>query len=407
MIFNVLTQYNAQQRVVILLFVLDVFAWLVAPFSKYYFSNMEIYSDIACLLSLVFIGKGMTSNANVNISLKYLFACIAIILIPVVIYGDMPFVSVMSKMVFATCFISLKPQYKWAIYDIFVKLFVIILALGIIEWLLIFANVNFYWATVIRNETHSFYQGLFILVPTYSFEGYARFMSLCEEPGLMSTICFFFLATLDYHKNKKQFLVLLFAGLISFSLGFYVLIGLWALTQGRKLGMSNIALGLVAVVMMLTVFGAFFQDRIVERVTGVDLESIDNRTNDEVDAKLNEISKDNRLYLGMGNRQFYEWESKVGGVSAGAKNYVLQYGLVGLAILLISFSNIILRIRGCNRNTWIIILFVWISFYKSNTWNNPPFLVSLLSIPVSISLRNKSRKTDKIQLRQILLTPKI
>jgi chromate transport protein ChrA len=259
-------------------------------------------------------------------------------------------------------------------------------------------NINFFWATVDRADSQFFNHGIFILIPTYSFEGYARFMSLCEEPGIMGTICFFFLATLDYHKNKKQFFVLLLAGLISFSLGFYVLIGLWALTQGRKLGMSNIALGAISVVLMLTLFGAFFQERIVERVTGVDIESIDNRTNAEVDAKLNEISKDYRLFLGMGNRQFYKWESKVEGVSAGVKNFVLQYGLVCLAILIISFSSLIINIRGKSKSSWIIILFVWISFYKSNTWNYSPILISLLTVPIATSALDSSTKKNKRQL---------
>ena len=397
MIFKVLNSYTVRQRVVILLFVIDVFAWLVAPFSKYYFSNMEIYSDIVCLLSLFFLGGGMTSKHNINISIKYLMACLAIIVIPVVVHGDMPFVSVMSKMVFVTCFISLKPQYKWAIYEVFMKTFTVILALGIIEWLLMFANINFFWASVDRAGSQFFNHGIFILVPTYSLEGYARFMSLCEEPGSMGTICFFLLATLDYHKNKKQFFVLLVAGLISFSLGFYVLIGLWALTKGRRLGMSNIALGVVAVVLMMTLFGAFFQDRIVERVTGRTFESIDNRTNDEVDAKLSEISKDYRLYFGMGNRKFYEWEAKVEGVSAGVKNFILQYGIVGFIILLFALSTLILNTRGNTKNTWILIFFVWVSFYKSHTWNNPPLMVPLLAVSLTAGT-NGTRKKEKEKL---------
>lgn len=407
MIFNVLKQYNAQQRVVILLFVLDIFAWLVAPFSKYSFSNMQIYSDIVCLLSLVFIGKGMTSNAYVNISLKYLFACLAIIFLPVVIYGDIPFVSVMSKMVFATCFISLKPQYKWAIYDIFVNVFTVILALGILEWILMFVNINFFWAVVVRAGEQSFNHGIFILVPTYSFEGYARFMSLCEEPGNLGTICFFLLASLDYYKNKKQFFVFLAAGLISFSLGFYVLIGLWTLLQGRKLGMSNIALGVVAVVLMMTLFGAFFQNRIVERVMGQTFESIDDRTDETVENKIAEISKDGTIFYGLGNRKFYDWQAKMGGSSAGMKNFILQYGIVGYVILLFSLSALIFHIRGNNKNTWILILFVWICFYKSNIWNYPPWLVPLLSVPVAISVGRNSSEKDNTKLLQKFSTNNI
>lgn len=401
MLFKVLEKYPVSQRIVISLFVFDLFAWLVAPFSKYYVSNIEVYSDLACLASLFILGKGMCSEQNINISLRYFFACLAIIFIPILGYGDTPFVSVLSKMIYAISFISLKPIHKWAIYRVFVRILSILLFLGLIEWILLLFNINFFWAEVLRGGVQPFHQGIFILMPTYSFEGYARFMSLCEEPGGLGTLCFFLLTTLDYHQYKKEYLVLLTAGLLSFSLGFYVLIGSWALIQRKNFALSQYALSVIAVVLMLTLFGAFFEERIVERISGRSFESIDNRTNEEVDKKLKEVSSDNRLFIGMGNRTFYEWETRVEGVSAGVKNFVLQYGLLGLIILVVALSSLIIRIRGLNKNTIILVVFVWISFYKSNTWNNPPLLLPLLTIPLTALEGNNSKKIkrDKATLK--------
>lgn len=378
-------QYPANYRFVIAIFVIDIFAWLIAPFSKYYIiPNMEVYSDVLCMLSLITLGKGMSSAKNGIIARNYMVACLAIILIPIFFYGDLPFVNVLSKLIFAVSFISLKTKYRWAIYHIFVNLFSILLFLGIIEWVLLLFGINFLWATVARAGIQEFYQGLFILVPHYYQFGDYRFMSICEEPGGLGTVCFFLLATLDFKKYKRQFLILLFAGLISFSLGFYVLTILWLLTQRRRMRFSQLVLGAIAVAVMMTMFGSFFEARIIERITGRDtIESIDNRTNEQVDKKLQEISEDERIIIGIGNRTFYEWEAKVEGVSAGVKNFILQYGVLGFVIFFFSFSHLIIRIRGWGKYTVILLAFVWFAFYKSNTWNLPPVLLPLLCVPVA------------------------
>lgn len=389
--YKVFEHYPISQRIVIFLFVFDLFAWLVAPFSKYYVSHIEVYSDLACLASLIFLGNGICSGKNIEISVYYFFVCIAIIIIPVFLYGDTPFVAVLSKLIFAISFISLKARHKWTIYRVFVRILSIILFLGIIEWILYLFGLNFFWAIVERNGVQPFYQGIFILMPTYSFEGYARFMSLCTEPGGLGTLCFFLLTTLDYHQYKKEFLVLLTAGLLSFSLGFYVLIGSWVLIQRRKFALSQYALSAIAVVLMLTLFGKFFEERIVERVSGRSFEQIDNRVDENVDRKFQEISKDSRIFIGMGNRTFYEWRDQVGGVSAGVKSFIMQYGLVGLMLLIIGFSSLIMKVRGINTNTIILLIFVWIAFYKSIIWNNPPLLLPLLTVPIDEMMQLKAR----------------
>lgn len=386
MLFKTLSTYPTRQRLVIFLFVIDIFAWFIAPFSKYYISNIVIYLDLSCLVSLLLIGGGMTSKRCRSIAFVYIIACISIILIPVIVYGDTPFVSAISKLFFTFGFVSLKPQFKWDIYQIFVKLFVILLFLGIIEWLLLLVNINFFWAVVERNAVQIFNHGIFILVPLYSLEGFARFMSLCQEPGTMGTICFFLLTTLDYHKYKREFFVLLTAGLISFSLGFYVLISIWVLMKSRQFRFSQILLGGVAFLIMLTLFGNSFEKRIINRIEGRSIEEIDNRTNEIVNLKMQEITNDGRIYVGMGNRTFYEWEAKMGGVSSGMKNYIFQYGLLGLFILCIAYTTLILQIKGFKKETLILVFLVWVSFYKSNTWNDPPILVSILAIPVTTTL---------------------
>lgn len=398
MILEELKPYPLRYKVVVLLFVIDLFAWLLAGFSMYYIKYSREAMDIVCLLSLLTLGSGMTSVKNVKLSLQYLGVCLVIMFIPILIYGDTPFVQVITKLCFAVGFIALKPNFKMAIYKVFLKTFTVIVALGIAEYILLFFNINFTWAVVERADPYQVLnQGIFILIPTYSIEGFARFMSLCEEPGGLGTICFFLLTTLNYKENKKTYLILLVAGLISFSLGFYVLITMWTVANSRKLGFSQILLGVLAVAFLMTYFSGFVEERIVERVAGRSFAEIDNRTDDETTKKLIEISGDERLYVGMGNRNYYNWQTSAGGTSAGVKNFIFQYGIVGLVFLVVGFSIVIFRIRGFNKASILIVLFFWICFYKSNLWNVPQILVALLGYVPALNAiaTNKNHKYVK------------
>lgn len=402
MILNELKAYPLRYKFVIILFVIDLFAWLLAGFSMYYIKYSREAMDIICLFSLIIAGTGMISSKNVKLASGYLFACLVIILIPVVMYGDIPFVAVVSKLCFAVAFITLRLEIKNAIFKIFLKLFTIIVSLGIIEYVLLFFNINFTWAEVERMSPYQLLnQGIFILIPSYSIEAYARFMSLCEEPGDLGNICFFLLATINYKEYKKTYLILLFAGLISFSLGFYVLITLWILINSRKIGFSQIIVGIFAITFLLTYFSGFVEETIVERVAGRSIAEIDNRTNYEVSKKLVEISHDERIYIGMGNRNFYDWQEKIDGTSAGAKNFLFQYGVLGLSLLIVSFTTIVIKIRGYNKETLLILIFFWIAFYKSSLWNSPPILVALLGcMPMIEAQLNKRKKIKVIHIPQ-------
>jgi len=192
------------------------------------------------------------------------------------------------------------------------------------------------------------------------------------------------LITLDNNNNKFKYLILLFAGLVTFSLGYYVLLILWSAFHIRKIDFSKLLIASIVIFAVYFSLGSIFQDRIIDRISGRSIKEIDNRTNEAVDRKLQEVVDNGTIIYGLGNRSFYEWETKVSGVSAGAKNFILQYGIISLIILVISFSYVVFRVRGLNRHTILVILFFWISFYKSNMWNNPAILLALLAISTNM-----------------------
>lgn len=384
---------NIRQKIISIIFSACIFSWFLAPFSAYYVSNMEVYLSILSFAMLLLIGKGMINKYYMGISIKYSLSCLFIIAIPVFIYGDLPFVSIVAKLLFAFGFISLTSNMKWSIYELFGNFLIIILFFGIIEFSLSFLGIYYFWTTVYRDTT-LFYQGFFCLIPGSFFNGGYRFESLCEEPGLLGTVCFFFLITLDVKKHKFHYIIFLVAGILSFSLGFYVIMGMWLISKVRSFSFIGLIIAVASFLIVFQFFGSIFEERIVQRVTEKDsLSAVDNRTNDVVDSKFAEIYEDGRIYYGLGNRSFYEWQAKTGGVSAGAKNFILQYGLIGLVILVISFSFLILKVRGVKKETFLILAFVWISFYKSNMWNNPNVLLPLLCIQLPLATKLYRKKS--------------
>ena len=48
-----------QKKIVVVAFVLCIYSWFLAPFSKYYISDIEIYFSIASLLLLTVCGQSM------------------------------------------------------------------------------------------------------------------------------------------------------------------------------------------------------------------------------------------------------------------------------------------------------------------------------------------------------------
>ena len=79
------------------------------------------------------------------------------------------------------------------------------------------------------------------------------------------------------------------------------------------------------------------------------------------------------LYMDWAIVLFYEWETKVSGVSAGAKNFILQYGIISLIILVISFSYVVFRVRGLNRHTILVILFSGFLFINRICGTTQPY----------------------------------
>ena len=211
-------------------------------------------------------------------------------------------------------------------------------------------------------------------INTYYTSIPARFMSICEEPGSVGSLAFFGIITIDKSKNKKQFYIFLVAGLLSLSLAFYLLGTLYFFLnyKMKDLSMGKLALMGISLVVLFTLFGDFISYRITDRLSDADnIQALDNRNSDEVDAKFSSYIGTPDAIFGLGHRTFYDWKKKTENVSVGFKEKIFMYGFFGVFLMITIFSVVYIKFHGANKKSYKILLLYWISFYQRSYWFEP------------------------------------
>ena len=168
-----------KERITLWLFLLVPFVCLLSGYSKFYFiPHLDVYINLLCLFFWIFYGRGLLDTSKTVPILIYSLSCVWVICTPLGAHGERPFVKLVYEFMFAVSFLFLKPEYRFWIYDKFIKILAVIF----------------------------------------------RFQSLTEEPGVVGTLCAFILFTIDRKKYKKEFYIFCLAGILSLSLAFYLLL---------------------------------------------------------------------------------------------------------------------------------------------------------------------------------------
>lgn len=355
---------------------------LISQNSKYYFlQNGEIYLYFISFGVFAISGTHMIDAENKKISYVLFFLMVFFVSLFGIIHQERPFVTIIYEFIFSCIYLSLKYEYRFWIYNKFIKILSILFLLGIIEYILLYAGVNFFWGTYER-ENMEFYQSIFTSVPVYYSEVPARFMAFCEEPGLVGTLSFFILISLDKTKYRKEFYIFLISGILSLSMAFYLLGLLYFVLHFRKYFFSFKKLLAIAIVVVLafTFLGDFLDYRIFGRVNSKDaIETLDNRNDDNVNKKFDNYIKTSDALLGIGHRTYYNWKKQTDSISVGLKEQLFMYGFVGVFMIFIIFSLIYLKYNGKNKERLKVLLLYWVSFYQRSYWFFPPLVIVLFN----------------------------
>lgn len=369
-----------KERITLWLFLLVPFVCLLSGYSKFYFiPHLDVYINLLCLFFWIFYGRGLLDTSKTVPILIYSLSCVWVICTPLGAHGERPFVKLVYEFIFAVSFLYLKPEYRFWIYDKFIKILAVIFCLGIIEYVLAMLGITHFWGLLHRQVSSGilpFYQGTFCIFPSYYGHSVFRFQSLTEEPGVVGTLCAFILFTIDREKYKKEFYIFCLAGILSLSLAFYLLLLFGLLGKIKAMKLKFLLVSVLLASSVYFVFENAINERIVNRVNVDNLNEIDNRSSIMFQKIFNQFLLSNDVSWGIGNRTFY---SKDYGSNAGVKKMIYQYGFIAIFILFFSYSYIFLKFNGVRYSTLLVLLAIWLSFYQRTDWNFSPNIIIFFS----------------------------
>ena len=243
-------------------------------------------------------------------------------------------------------------------------------------------------------DAYDLIQGLFNFFSLY-MEGVTRFQSLAEEPGLIGTLCALLLFVVDRRKHRKAFWIFIVAGVLTFSLAFYVLFALYLISLMRS--RKGIVLGLLCILTLVVTLKILEETDTVQHFMGrIEMgKDADNRTSDRFDKHFNEMINSSDVWFGKGCQSLKYLQLYDGG-NAGGRVLFYQIGVVGMALLFFIYTYLLLRKKGINIISVFFIVAFWASFYQRETISVPYNIIVFFTPLANKSLREKEFSIKKV-----------
>ncbi len=269
-------------------------------------------------------------------------------------------------------FLLLDKAGKIKVFCYFRQLMVVVLFLGLLVYGVrvflgtgLFEYFSFYSQTIADRGYYYLRLGqLYMLEGGYA----SRLCGPFNEPGVVGTFAALLLIADRFDLRKKGNLVLLAAGVLSFSLAFFILcvgyILLCAATEKRKDWLTCLLLG----VLLLAIFLPYLREAspVIEQLASrftitSDGLAGDNRTNGDYDVFFTGYMQTTDRWLGMGTGAK---DSLTRGANLSYKNLIIDYGLLGFGYLLLGLLCLPLAGKWRSRQCLFFVLLFLVSIYQ-------------------------------------------
>lgn len=345
---------------------------------KYSFNNTRTNVNIAIVFTLAYIFYLSQELFSLNI--------LGVLMLPLQVF-------------ILYSFLTLRDDLKVRIFDGFIRVIAIILCLSLIEYLIyMFIDQRFIlYSNLVYMDYRPYDQTLFNLMPQSNvqaiFNNMYRFQSVAEEPGGVGTLCSFLLfATYGCKKYRFHYIVFWVAGLLSFSLAFYIMAFIHVVSSFiSKRNFRSIIIIVALVSLLFYFFQDFFEMAILDRVSGKSFDEIDNRTAANFQRAYDRAWNDGTIWLGYGTDT--SSIEKDGG-TAGAKKMIFQYGVFRTIAIVIAYIYCYLKtIPKMNRKSKLIalsfLLVFWINFYQRHYILSFVYVLPYFVMPYFITYKEK------------------
>ena len=210
--------------------------------------------------------------------------------------------------------------------------------------------------------------------------GILRLCGLFNEPGYLGTIIALILCTDKFAANKKENIVLLTAGILTFSAAFFAIVLIYLMLVSYK--RPKVMAAMIAFI----IFYLFVLPKItihnteiaylVSRFTFDDGKFLgDNRSKAALDAVLAEVLSGSEIMFGRGGG--YVSSMNIAGGVSSYKTYIVDYGLIGFIIIYLPLIwSAFKRAKKDLYAVFFVICFV-LSIYQRPGVYTLPYLVVL------------------------------
>ena len=373
-------------------------AFTLMCFPPYSVLYVPILTIILLLLPLFIpiLNAKKIKKKNFVEALLYFSAWGIVYALSFIVNHQLPSTSLLIFMLYGTSYLLMSDDIKQQTFSMFVKVFAVILALGIMEYVFYLQGMYIPIGLAHRDsrDAYDLIQGLFNFFSLY-MEGVTRFQSLAEEPGLIGTLCALLLFVVDRRKHRKAFWIFIVAGVLTFSLAFYVLFALYLISLMRS--RKGIVLGLLCILTLVVTLKILEETDTVQHFMGrIEMgKDADNRTSDRFDKHFNEMINSSDVWFGKGCQSLKYLQLYDGG-NAGGRVLFYQIGVVGMALLFFIYTYLLLRKKGINIISVFFIVAFWASFYQRETISVPYNIIVFFTPMANKSLREKEFSIKKV-----------
>lgn len=308
----------------------------------------------------------------------------------VIVYSVLNAASLAGSMALAisiTLIVSLKGEYICIVFNCFKKLFALTLVPGLTLWVIhhVFSFDLFYIGSmpeeyipnkgkVAAGQGYAIYP--FAIVTDYMLNyPIYRFTGVLDEPGFIGTVCALMIASNRLQIKTKADFIILFAGVISFSLAFYLILAIYYAFLSIK-SVKKFA-GLIVVALVLVFFTSYnetVKKYTIDRLVIVDGKiSGDNRQTEELEGSFK------RWMDSDGYDFFFGLTDYTIGGSSSWKEIPLKTGFFGVVLLLLLFVLIYYSLSNKLNSHFAFFAFVFLlSVYQRPYIVAPVFIVIFL-----------------------------
>lgn len=269
-------------------------------------------------------------------------------------------------------------------FSIFYNLFVYTVIPGLFLYVFIFLGVDVPWSQIesdnpVKSLAGHYYRDYMFMVvlntqiyPTEMGEMF-RFSAIYNEPGVVGTVSALLLAATNFRLSSWKSKALLLSGILSFSLAFFAIIGIYLLLRQPK----KILIILTMIIFLFLLFDKHIQENklinayVLDRLSLVinDTGSANNRSSDAFNQHYSEFLSSDSVLVGRGL-------SAVRELQLGVSVYnilIYEYGVIGFFLICLMYF-LILYVKSKNFLLLFLLSLPFLIVFSLSIYQRPAAL---------------------------------